>query len=339
MPPNIEFVGDRLWALYHQKQVALYSQSPMGMAMESVVDSRVLGANPVLTFRHGPYSYLIKRKVKQSFYTVSDGKESLTVPILYAFGQGKAGQTYVLQYQGELYESRVSFYKEIAGLDFTVGTANNIPASLKEALGRRLSEDETKDCFGCHSSKSMNGGKINLEKVIPGIRCETCHGPGARHVAAIQSGEPGGKLIFNPRRLSSDQLSQEFCSACHRSTGDFEKMRSLQINNVRFQPYRIFYSKCYSDDRRIGCTACHNPHEPVKEDITYYDAKCLACHARLSKTRATAMPSTQGLALSCKVGTKDCVSCHMQKIGPPQTHFKFTDHYIRIVKSRAAYPN
>jgi Zn finger protein HypA/HybF involved in hydrogenase expression len=339
MPPNVEFVGDRVCAGCHQKQGALYSHSPMGLAMESVVDSRVLVANPVLTFRHGPYSYLIKRRDKQSFYSVSDGKESLTVPVLYAVGQGKAGQTYVLQYQEELYESLVSFYKEIGGLDFTVGTANNVPASLKEALGRRLSENEIKNCFGCHSSKSISDGKINFEKVIPGIRCETCHGPGGPHVAAIQSGEPGAKLIFNPQRLSGDQLSQEFCSACHRTTNDFEKLRSLQLNNVRFQPYRIFYSKCYSDDRRIACTACHNPHEPVKEDITYYDDKCLACHARLSKGQAKAIPSTQGLAPSCKVGTKDCGSCHMQKIEPPQAHFKFTDHYIRIVKSGATYPN
>ena len=339
VPTNTEFVGDRVCVGCHQKQGALYSHSPMGLAMESVPDSRVLGANPVLTFGRGQYSYLIKRSNKQSFYTVSDGTESLTVPILYAFGQGKAGQTYVLQYQGDLYESRVSFYKEIAGLDFTIGSATSIPVSLNEALGRRMSENDTKACFACHSTRSINGGKIDLEKVIPGIRCETCHGPGGLHVTAELSGESGGKLIFNPRRLSSDQLSQEFCAACHRSAEDSVNLRNLQINNVRFQPYRIFYSKCYSDDRRIACTACHDPHEPVKEDISYYDAKCLACHAQLSKAHAKAIPNTEGLAPSCKVGTKDCVSCHMQKIEPPQTHFKFTDHYIRIVKPGAPYPN
>jgi hypothetical protein len=59
------------------------------------------------------------------------------------------------------------------------------------------------------------------------------------------------------------------------------------------------------------------------------------------QSRKNARPNStdQGSAISCKVATKDCVSCHMQKIGPVQTHFKFTDHYIRVVKSGAAYPN
>jgi len=338
-PADAQFVGDQICSQCHKKQVAPYSESAMGMAMEAVTDSRVLAANPDLVFRNGPYSYAIKRKDRQSFYRVTDGKETLTVPILYAFGQGKAGQTYVLRYEGELYESLVSFYKGVGGLDFTVGASSKVPSSLKEALGWPLSEDETKNCFGCHSTGSVSGGRINLERVVPGVRCETCHGPGGQHVAAIQSGEPGGHLIFNPKRLSGDELSQEFCSACHRSNGDFEKLRSLQVNNVRFQPYRIFYSKCYSDDRRISCTACHNPHEPVKEDVAYYDAKCLACHTAQSKAQDRANSTGQGSAIRCKVGTKECVSCHMQKVGPPQAHFKFTDHYIRIIKSGEAYPN
>jgi hypothetical protein len=28
----------------------------------------------------------------------------------------------------------------------------------------------------------------------------------------------------------------------------------------------------------------------------------------------------------------------MPKLGPPAAHFKFTDHYIRIVKPQEAYP-
>src|ERR1041385_2007887 len=41
----------------------------------------------------------------------------------------------------------------------------------------------------------------------------------------------------------------------------------------------------------------------------------------------------------CKVATKDCVPCHMPKLGPPAAHFKFTDHFIRVVKSNEVYPN
>ena len=332
------FVGDRACAQCHKKHFASYSQSAMEMAMEPVGSSRVLSANTALTFRNGPYSYSIKRQGKQSLYTVTNGKESVTATVLYAFGQGKAGQTYVFRYQGELYQSLVSFYQEVNGLDFTVGASSEAPASLKEALGRPMSENETKDCFGCHGTGAIVNGKVDFEKNVPGVHCEACHGPGKAHTEAIQSGEPGANLIFNPKRLSGDELAQEFCAACHRAIPDFEKLRSLKVNNVRFQPYRIFYSKCYSDDRRISCTACHNPHGPVKQESAYYDAKCLACH-NTAKGDDKLSSTEQKSALTCKVGTKDCVTCHMQKVAPPQAHFKFTDHYIRVIKPGAPYPD
>src|SRR5436305_3853601 len=332
-PANAEFVGDQACAQCHKKMVTQLSQSAMGIAMEPVADSKVLIENPNMTFRSGPYIYEIKRQEKQSVYTVTDGKETITLPILYAFGQGKAGQTYMLQYEGGFYESLVSYYNEVQGLDFTIGAQRTVPESLKKALGRRLSENEVGNCFSCHSTGGVVGGKLNLEKMTPGIRCEACHGPGGSHVAATKEGDPGANLIYNPKGLSGDQLTQDFCASCHRGNDEFGILKTMEINNVRFQPYRIFHSKCYSDDRRISCTACHNPHEPLKREVSYYDAKCLACHALKDK------PAAQGLEIACKVATKDCITCHMPKIGPPAAHFKFTDHYIRIVKSQEAYPN
>lgn len=339
-PANAEFVGDAACAKCHMKIAALQSQSAMRIAMEPVASSRVLSENPVMTFRSGSYTYQIKRQEQQSLYTVTNGKETITLPILYAFGQGKAGQTYMLQYEGEYYESRVSYYNEMRGLDLTFGAPRAVPESLKQAIGRRLPENEAGNCFSCHSVGGVVGGKLNLEKMMPGIRCESCHGPGGAHVAAAQGGEPGGNLIYNPKALSGDQLSQEFCASCHRSTNEFTVIENTAIDNVRFQPYRLFHSKCYSDDRRISCTACHNPHAPLKREVSYYDAKCLACHALKDKPAETKTDAgAQSTAIACKVATKDCITCHMPKIGPPAAHFKFTDHYIRIVKPGETYPN
>jgi cytochrome c554/c'-like protein len=345
VPADAEFVGDQVCAGCHKNKVVTHAQTAMAMAMEPVADSRVLTENPNMAFRIGPYTYEIKRKDKQSIYSVTDGQETISLPVLYAFGQGKAGQTYILQYEGALYESLVSFYNEIRGLDFTIGASRGIPPSLKQALGRRLSENETLGCFSCHSTGGISGRQIRFEKVTPGIRCEACHGPGAQHAAASRAEKPSAKLIFNPARLSGDVLTQDFCASCHRGNDEFSLLQSMEINNVRFQPYRIFHSKCYSDDRKISCTACHNPHETIKQDAAYYDAKCMACHA--SKDNHIDATAKAGLAKAdageliagCSVGSKDCVSCHMPKIGPPAAHFKFTDHYIRITKPKEAYPN
>lgn len=114
-PANAEFVGDKVCAECHGNKVASHSASGMATAMESVADSRVLTANPTMAFRSGPYSFEIKRSGSQSFYAITDGKETITLPIMYAFGQGKAGQTYVFQYEGAFYEGLVNYFKEVGG--------------------------------------------------------------------------------------------------------------------------------------------------------------------------------------------------------------------------------
>jgi Cytochrome c554 and c-prime len=333
VPAGTKFIGDQACGECHKKAFAPYSQAGMSLAMEQITESKVLIENPLLTMRVGPYSYEIKRNGKQSIYSVTDGKDTISVPIAYAFGQGRMGQTYVLQREGKLYESRVSFYNEPKALDFTIGSPRGVPASLTEAFGRLLSDDEVSSCFSCHSIGAVTGSQVQLENLTHGVRCESCHGPGSQHVAAIRAGESGAKFIFNPVRLSADELTQEFCASCHRAGDEFSLPKSLEINNVRFQPYRIFHSKCYSDDRRISCTACHNPHEPLRLDMAYYDTKCFACHA--SKEKA----NTGGDAPACPVAAKDCVTCHMPKVEVKAAHFKFTDHYIRTVKPGDKFPN
>ena len=340
IPVGAELVGDAVCAQCHAAMTASHAKTGMAMAMESIDDSKVLTANPAMIFRIGNFTYEIRRKDRQSIYSVTDGKETISLPIVYAFGEGKAGQTYILQYEGALYESLVSYYHEIKGLDFTIGASRGVPPSVKEALGRRMSDNEVSNCFSCHSTGGVSGGKISFEKLTLGIRCEACHGPGGQHAKAAKAGEENAKLIFNPGRLGGDELSQDFCGSCHRGNNEFTLLKGMEINNVRFQPYRIFHSKCYSDDRRISCTACHDPHTALKQDAAYYDAKCLSCHESKETSAAVkASQKTQTLIPGCRVGIKDCTSCHMPKIGPPSAHFKFTDHYIRIVKPKEAYPN
>ncbi len=332
-PSNAVFLGDNACSDCHKKIFLSHGQSGMAISMEPVAESTVLSANPKLKFQNGPYAYEIKRDGQQSLYSVTDGKDTISVPIVYAFGQGRMGQTYVLQRDGNFYESLVSFYNEPKALDFTIGAPRNVPDSLIKAFGRLLPPNEVISCFSCHSTGAVGGNGLQLEKFVHGIRCEGCHGPGGEHVAAVKSGESGVSKIFNPGRLSGDELTQEFCASCHRGSEEFALLQSFEMTNVRFQPYRIFHSKCYSDDKNISCTACHNPHEPLNEDAAYYDSKCLACHSVKRK------PVAQGSPPSCPVSTKDCTSCHMPKIELKTAHFKFTDHFIRIVKPGEKYPN
>lgn len=340
IPAGVNFIGSQACAECHRNLVETQEKSSMGLALEFVAESPILSSHKRLTFRQGKFSYEIVRKGNQSIYTVTDGEEIISEPILYSFGQGKAGQTYILKYAGDYYESRVSFYAEIGGLDITIGHQEARPQSVIEALGNKLPHDEVMQCFNCHSTGASSGNQLRLERLTPGVRCESCHGPGGEHVAAVKAGLPSKDKIFNPARLSGDELTQDFCGACHRSAEEMvDSPKRISINNVRFQPYRIFKSKCYSDDRRISCVACHDPHQSVVQSAAYYDAKCLFCHqsSRAPEAGMTTRLSAGRDAPACKVAARNCASCHMPKVELPGAHFKFTDHRIRIAKPGEPY--
>ncbi len=361
-PVNARYEGNESCSQCHTDGET-QAHTPMAQAMEPVAERRLLMKHAQLTFKQGPFSYSITRRGDQSFYTVTDGKDSISLPILYAFGQGKVAQTYVFQRDGKFYEGRVSFYGRINGLDLTMGAPPAVPASLEGALGRVLNSELINDCFSCHSTAAVGQGQLQLDKMTPGITCEGCHGAGEKHVLAMKARgegrnrgeaapESSDRQIFNPGRFDTEGLTQ-FCGACHRSWIQVQMLGIRGVENVRFQPYRIFKSKCYDHrDKRIGCTACHNPHEELVTDAAYYDARCMACHQSTQrapqraaqkaaqKPAAPARPAASSRkAPGCPKARQDCASCHMPKIELPGAHYKFTDHRIRVARPGDPYPN
>ncbi len=332
---NVRYVGSAACAECHSALAAKRLANPMSRALEPADSCNVLKAHPRLAFRNGTYNYQIVREGNRSSYTISNGVNSVSEPILFCFGQGKAGQTYVFQHRGVFYESRVSYYQDTQGLDFTILHPRSLPASLEDGLGRPMTTEGAQGCFNCHSTAAVSNAQLRLDHLKPGVTCEGCHGPGEKHIAAIKAGGRDTQ-IFNPAKLEADELSQDFCGACHVS---FEKALLMPkqdgANNLRYQPYRIFNSKGHSGDARISCVACHDPHDRLAEGAAFYDAKCLACHLT---TRGEAKTTARS-APACPVSKQQCTSCHMPKIDLPGAHGKFTDHWIRIVKPGQPTPN
>ena len=331
---GIKFVGSKACVECHKAEAPQLA-TPMAEALEVAPDCRIVTDRRRLTFHTGPYTYSIFRQGKEILYTINDGTNTISKPILYCFGQGHVGQTYLFRHNEVLYETRVSYFQKLGQLDFTIGHRRSVPTSLDDALGRAIGGEEPQQCFGCHSTGAVNGNELKLDQLRTGIECEACHGPGERHIAAIKTKQPG-RQIFNPGTLGAHELTQSFCGTCHTS---FEQAMLMPgqsgINNIRFQPYRIFNSPGHnSNDVRIGCLACHDPHEKLRKEVSYYDVKCLACHLTKPNDPKTAART----ASACPVSTKDCVTCHMPKVELQGMHAEFTDHWIRIAKQGEPAP-
>jgi hypothetical protein len=88
-------------------------------------------------------------------------------------------------------------------------------------------------CFECH--QDIEDGKT-MDAHNP-IHCETCHGPGQKHVSSSLAAD-----IFKPS-------TREFCGSCH----------SLNAAKRQSAIYQVNLSEHNVDKK---CIDCHNPHQP-----------------------------------------------------------------------------
>ena len=105
--------------------------------------------------------------------------------------------------------------------------------SLEENEQRDIWYAGTASCVECHEDIAT-GKADDLHK---NISCESCHGPGSKHVESMEAADievPGGR---------------EFCGLCHNKNSsrpaDVIKQVDLKEHNV---------------DK--DCKDCHNPHKP-----------------------------------------------------------------------------
>jgi hypothetical protein len=343
LPSRKDIVGADACATCHSSIFATQKITPMGATAMHVENSEVLHSHERLKFSFLAYQSEITTARAQSIYKVSDGKDSQTAPLLWAFGTGHVGQSYLFKKQDQkFYEARVTYFSSLHDLHFTPARELTSPKNLDEAMYREVSAGEVGRCFACHTTASNIAGKFDEANLIPGVSCEACHGPGAEHVAAMQASKltgvsAGPTAIFNPATLRPPD-SVDFCGACHATTWDVKLAGTKGPTNARSQPYRLEKSKCWgAGDARLTCMSCHDPHKQLQTEAQAYDAVCLSCHATGSKSETSAKTSSEHLQAACPVAQKDCITCHMPKVNVPEMHYGFTDHKIQIVRPGEGY--
>src|SRR5260221_9656936 len=165
----------------------------------------------------------------------------------WAFGAGAKAITYVSQADRDAYtEHGLSYYPATKSMAPTPGHSKG-----EDLRFRNFDSTATAlRCFQCHSTGTLALGAAN--DIAPselGVRCESCHGPGADH---IKTGGARG-TIRNPKQLNASQLNV-FCGSCHRKppeAGDeYDWSNSW---NVRHQPTYLSRSGCFRNSAALYC--------------------------------------------------------------------------------------
>lgn len=237
-------------------------------------------------------------------------KPAASGEIAYALGSGKYAMTYV----GEIGPQRLTEYRMTylpARRAWCVTPGQGALGNLN--LGDKREMGVARKCILCHAVKTRPDSVGPAEGFL-GVGCESCHGAGSAHVAAMRSGAPADRKMEDLRKAPADRIDA-VCTRCHRSLNDVSLESEDASQSARFQGYGLEQSACFrKSGGRLSCVTCHNPHTDVSTDRTAFVKACLTCHSTVSRQNKV-----------CPVNPREgCIECHMPR---RQT---FPDQHIPI---------
>jgi hypothetical protein len=246
-----------------------------------------------------------------------------------ALGSGKSGMTYVAIVKNwRVAEVHMSYFPRLKRWFITPGQED----MQQNSFGRTYPSDISAKCILCHAVRTGETSLLPRPEFF-GVGCESCHGPGSAHVAAVRAGQTNDLHMERISSWGADRINA-MCGHCHRTAGDITRPEDYTATN-RFAAYGLMLSQCYQQSHNtLSCVTCHDPHTNASTDPNHYIANCLNCHSGADTKQGAGVATTHDAVQGkrCKVNpTSKCLDCHMPRRpvfhGVPVT---MRDHYIRI---------
>ena len=321
--PASGYAGSSACAVCHPAIAATQSRSNMARTWQGAAPA---GLAPDYDRRidEGPIQYRLHRAGQRVHWSVQlAGNAPLQIPVESAVGGRRHGLSFLARLEqidseklvrAPLVETRFLQAAREERLVLSPGFPAAQPASSGLAVGHALSPGFERKCLNCH-------GTPNRDRVESGVRCESCHGPGQAHLAAVKRGEPRAGIV-NPKRLAPAQ-SLALCAQCH--SGFSNKADPLPDDLlVSSQAVALKNTECFKQSGGVLiCTSCHDPHRDATAGEAGYAIVCRGCHDLSQPQHASICPVNQ---------TGGCTGCHM----PIRTEgsFQMADHWIRALPEK-----
>ncbi len=287
-----------------------------------------------------------KRENDQIKVETRAGDKIYQVIVDYAFGTRDGYVTMIGRDEEKTFRAlRLSSYHSGDGVAWG-RTAGDVPDSnsAENIRGEPIRvRDGVVRCVYCHVTFYRDFRDPPPDEISPatadrGIGCERCHGPGGNHIKAIK-GSFVDRAIVNAGAWGAQAIGK-LCADCHIVGSQAEINKAPEDPRFVRSPGLTFtYSRCFTDsDGAMSCTTCHDPHRDDQGTASFYEGKCLSCHAapataeKKSAGAARDETRTEGKKPSvCPVNPRTkCLDCHMPKVPMPTLHRELTDHYIRV---------
>ena len=346
--PDVKYIGDLACARCHAEIADTFRRHPMGRSLTPIAASDDRPAGPT-TFEASSSRYTVERRgghvVHRETRLDQEGRVLAQVEgeVKYALGSGSRGISYLIEHDGRLFQSPITWYSQKNRWDISPGyEEGNLHFDRPIEAG----------CLFCHTNRVLPIAHTLNRYELPifrgdAIGCERCHGPGELHSQHPEMVDGRDLTIVNPRHLEP-ALRDAVCEQCHlqgdhrierldRDMFDYRPGQPLiefcavygrtEQQETKFvgQVEQMKRSRCFRESEgRLGCTSCHDPHQVPSpgERIVYFRQQCLACH----EEKRCNLPDPVRLAES---PDDSCIQCHMQPFKTTDImHAATTDHRI-----------
>jgi len=359
-PTPVSYVEESSCRQCHQSAAKAWADSHHAKAMAKATPATVLGDFGGVDFEHkGVVSRFFRKGDRHFVHTQGADGKAADFEIAYTFGVDPL-QQYLIEVPGGRLQALTIAWDVSAKRWFQLQPEENTPpGDWLHWTGRGQNANTT--CIGCHTTgfeKRYDAASDTFSSRWAEINvgCQSCHGPGAAHVAWAKSKTPADKT--GPRYgLTADFARMdphariETCAMCHSRrgelTGTFDAGQTLMDQflpaNLRAGLYcpdgqqddEVYAYGSFRQSKMyqlgVVCTDCHDPHtSKLKAEG---NAVCTQCHSPAGDRRfpTAAKLFDDPTHHHHQPGSKgaECTSCHMPAKNYMVVHSR-PDHSLRV---------